>query len=77
MIENPSRETVFSALSQNEVVLIASHGYSEPDPAQSRLFFADIPSTVSGLTSLNIELVEFACLSAYLTSTVKDINFLD
>lgn len=80
-MSNPTKETVMSALPDHQIVHMSCHGYSSSqDPSQSMLLLEDwkvSPLTVSDLISMNIQLPQFAFLSACHMANTKDIYLLD
>ena len=75
-----TREEVMASILSCQIVHLACHGYSAPDPSQSMLLLEDwktSPLKVLDLMSLNIRNTQLAFLSACHTASSRDPNLLD
>jgi hypothetical protein len=81
VIQSPTREMVLSRMRDHPIIHFACHGSSSAeDPSQSQLLMTDWkdnPLTVSDIASQNLQLSQFAYLSACHTASARDLRLLD
>jgi CHAT domain-containing protein len=80
VVHEPTYTKVISSVADSQIIHLACHGDSMPDPSESRLYLQDWennPLTIAKLMYINPPSAQFAYLSACDTALMKNYRLLD